>query len=154
MIPKIIWQTHQWKEDKIPYPYNKVSRTWKNFYLDWEYHYCDRFERMRMVKNLRPEFFDSYTNLNKVQQSDYWRYLVLYEYGGFYVDLDCIPTGAGIELFEDELVEYSLIVQNDDKDINAINGQYLQAIGTGAQNAYPYNMGGYDMTDLYGDDNS
>jgi hypothetical protein len=36
------------------------------------------------------------------------------------------------------------------KNIRNINSQYLQAM-SGAQNAYPYNMDGYDMTDLYGD---
>lgn len=125
MIPKIIWQTHQWKEDKIPYPYNKVSRTWKNFYLDWEYNYCDRFQRMKMVKELRPEFFDRYMDLSKGHQSDYWRYLIMYEYGGLYVDMDCIPTGGGIGVFDDELAEYSLIVQNDNEDFQVLNGYFF-----------------------------
>lgn len=128
MIPKIIWQTHQWKEDKLPYPYNKTILAWKNLFLDWDYNYCDRFKRIEMVKELDPDNLIFFLDLSKTRQSDYWRYLTMYHYGGLYVDADCIPTGTGITLFDDELYEYGLIVENvpvNDFDSDIPNGYFL-----------------------------
>jgi hypothetical protein len=35
-------------------------------------------------------------------EADLWRYLVLYEYGGVYADIDAAPTGFHVELLQDQ----------------------------------------------------
>lgn len=123
MIPNIIWQTHQWVEHKIPYPYNKNMLTWKNFNEDWDYRYLDRFQREQSIHDFAPELYEFYLTLPRIRQADLWRYVILYQHGGLYVDLDTVCTGGSLtNRFFDVLPEYDLIVnKNRDEDGNIAN---------------------------------
>ncbi|MDR1403245.1 MAG: hypothetical protein LBJ60_06050 [Tannerellaceae bacterium] len=56
---------------------------------EWEYHLWGREEIERLVESCFPDFPDTYKNFqHKVQQWDSARYMILYKYGGLYIDLD------------------------------------------------------------------
>lgn len=91
MIPKIIWQTHNYEYEDLPFPFNKNSKTWQLLNLNWEYKYVSKEERDDFVKSELPEIYQSYMNMNKeMYKADVWRYIALYKNGGVYADMDSI----------------------------------------------------------------
>jgi hypothetical protein len=94
MIPKIIWQTHENKyNDLLPFQKNIIN-TWKNLNPGWEYKYIDAHERSLMVKEYSDFLHRYYMESDKLHQSDIWRLVAIYTYGGFYADMDsiCVET--------------------------------------------------------------
>jgi hypothetical protein len=106
-MPKIIWQTHNYKYEDLPDHLKKVTKTWINLNPGWEYRYVDNEERDRVIKKDYPAIYPSYkqiewdksgdfaddfytTYMRGVMQSDIWRMLTLYEHGGVYADMDSI----------------------------------------------------------------
>jgi hypothetical protein len=88
MIPKIIWQTHEWEYKDLPHNFSRCSQTWKNLNPEWEYRYHSAIDRAIAVRDFDLELYQYYMFADKVTQSDIWRYVVLYQYGGFYTDMD------------------------------------------------------------------
>ena len=88
MIPKIIWQTHEWEYKDLPHNFNRCIQTWKNLNPEWEYRYHSAIDRAIDVRDFDQELYGYYMFADKVTQSDIWRYVVLYQYGGFYTDMD------------------------------------------------------------------
>lgn len=90
MIPKIIWQTHEKKYNDLP-PFQKnIIGTWKNLNPSWEYRYVDAEQRHIDVKNYSEEIYKHYVLTDNLHQSDIWRFITLYNHGGFYADMDSI----------------------------------------------------------------
>jgi hypothetical protein len=87
-IPKIIWQTHEWEYEDLPINFKRSSHTWKNLNLEWKYIYHSSIDRANMVKDFDRELYQYYMFADKVTQSDIWRYIAIYQYGGVYVDMD------------------------------------------------------------------
>lgn len=87
-IPKII---HQVYEDPAG-PSNillEMSMTWKKKHPQWEYRFWDKTAMDRFVNDLYPDLSFIYKSLPfNIQRWDMIRYLILYEYGGLYVDMD------------------------------------------------------------------
>jgi mannosyltransferase OCH1-like enzyme len=115
MIPKIIWQTHEWDYEDLPEVYKKTTSTWQKLNPDWEYRYLNASQRREMVKNIRPSLLDRYdghssekyngTDIGGMLQCDLWRVACIYEYGGVYADLDAICIGTldqMIDLYSDK----------------------------------------------------
>jgi hypothetical protein len=92
MIPKIIWQTHEWEYEDLPIHFKQCVKTWKNLNPNWEYIYHSGIDRANIVKNFDKELYSYYMFADKVTQSDIWRYVVTYQYGGFYTDMDSVCT--------------------------------------------------------------
>lgn len=92
MIPKIIWQTHEWEYSMLPHNFKRSSQTWKNLNSGWEYRYHSAIDRAIEVKDFDKELYEYYMFADKVTQSDIWRYIVIYKYGGFYADMDSFCT--------------------------------------------------------------
>jgi mannosyltransferase OCH1-like enzyme len=90
MIPKIIWQTHNYKYEEIPTHLKKALKTWVNLNPDWDHRYVDHIEREDFVKSRSPQLYDLYLKSRPEAQSDIWRLLALYEFGGVYADMDSI----------------------------------------------------------------
>jgi hypothetical protein len=93
MIPKIIWQTHEWEYEDLPYDFKMASLTWKNLNPDWEYRYVSKKDREQYIKDYDQSFVRFYNSCDGISQSDIWRYVVLYVYGGVYVDMDTHACG-------------------------------------------------------------
>ena len=89
-FPKIIWQTHNYVFDQLPEYLNKVCATWVNLNPEWKYVYVDHIQRENLVADLAPHLLNIYKKLEPMQQVDIWRYLITYEYGGLYADMDSV----------------------------------------------------------------
>lgn len=86
-IPKIIHQT--WKTKRLPTLFQKSQRSWKSKNPNWEYRFYSDKDCLDFVKKHFPQYLSLYQSLcSGVQRSDVFRYLVLYHYGGLYVDMD------------------------------------------------------------------
>lgn len=90
MIPKVIWQTHQWEYQDLPNNFKRAAMTWQNLNPDWEYRYANAAERAKQVESFSPELYLFYPFMDKPTQADIWRYIVVYENGGAYADMDSI----------------------------------------------------------------
>jgi hypothetical protein len=90
-IPKIIWQTHNYEYEDLPVPLKKIAQTWKNLNPDWEHRYVSHTQREEIIKKY-PILWNYYPTQDGVCQADIWRYVVTYEHGGVYADMDSICT--------------------------------------------------------------
>ena len=88
MIPKIIHQT--WiSQDSIPKAYKECVDSIKAKNADYEYRFYDDNDCIIFIENKFPEFLNVYKFLTPVEKADLFRYLIVYEYGGIYLDIDC-----------------------------------------------------------------
>jgi hypothetical protein len=90
MIPKIIWQTHENKYDQLEDFQKQNTRTWINLNPDWEYKYIDAEERAKIVESYDARLYKSYLKEPNVTQADIFRYIVTYQHGGVYADMDSV----------------------------------------------------------------
>lgn len=87
-IPKII---HQIWEEKIPLPefFYQFGETWKEFNPSWEYIFWNKSKMDHFVQENFPDYISILKGYKyDVQRWDVIRYLILYKFGGVYVDFD------------------------------------------------------------------
>lgn len=90
MIPKIIYQT--WYSNDVPEPIQKEIDIMMNINKGWE----RKFYNDNDIENFIKKEYDEYTlkTYKKINigaaKADFWRYLILYKYGGVYLDIDSI----------------------------------------------------------------
>lgn len=87
-IPQII---HQIYEDLAGPPPSlvEISQSWKELNPDWEYRFWNKNDIETFLKTYYPEFIPAYNAFpHNVQRWDAIRYLILYKFGGLYVDMD------------------------------------------------------------------
>jgi hypothetical protein len=106
-IPKIIIQT--WKTSLIPKKYIEDIKSLKRYNNDYKFMFFTDDDIDIFLKTNYPEYYVSYNKLPiKIQKIDYFRYIAIYHYGGFYFDLDikCLyPL--------DELIHYDCVFPVD-----------------------------------------
>ncbi len=90
MITKIIWQTHNFMENEVPNNFNLCMKTWELLNPGWKHRYVNHEDREKFVKEKYHVFYDLYKDLPPIYQSDLWRVLVVYEFGGVYADMDSV----------------------------------------------------------------
>lgn len=90
MIPKIIHQVWEGRtEPSMPKRLQILSESWKEENPNWEYHLWNGEEMDRLVETHFPKYLSLYKNFpHNVQRWDSIRYMILYQYGGVYADLD------------------------------------------------------------------
>lgn len=88
MIPKIIWQTHEWEYDQLPPNFKRASYTWRNLNPGWDYRYYSSIDRALSVREFDKDFYKYYALADRITQSDIWRYIMIYQHGGLYTDMD------------------------------------------------------------------
>lgn len=82
-IPKIIHQI--WLGSPLPARYKEIQKSWATHHPDWEYRlWTDADAKVFPMKNRA--LFDSATNWG--EKSDIFRYEILAQFGGLYVDTD------------------------------------------------------------------
>ena len=88
MIQKNIFQTW-WTRDLPPEIQGIINRL-KEMNPNYNYYLYTDEEMDNFVKDYYPgEIYECYSRLNLiVAKADFWRYLVLYKYGGVYLDID------------------------------------------------------------------
>jgi len=102
-IPQIIIQT--WKDENIPIKYKSDIESVIKFNPNYQYIFFTDNQIDLFLKSIYPEYWKTYQKLPiKIQRIDFFRYIAIYHYGGFYLDLD-------IECYEnlDSLLQYSCV---------------------------------------------
>ena len=103
MIPHIIHQT--WKTDKIPDVWKEAVEACKNKHKSYRYILWTDASMKKFVKEEYPEFYKTYISYpNPIQRCDAFRYLVLYKYGGIYIDMDLMCKKSFTDLLKYDLV--------------------------------------------------
>ena len=89
MIPKIIIQIYK-SYDELPKNYKLFIKTIKKNHPDFEYmHFNDNDDMLNFIKEKFPEYLDKFNSFKYIiQKIDFFRYLAIYYYGGFYLDSD------------------------------------------------------------------
>lgn len=126
LIPRVIYQTFKSSEvtDRLYY----AAQTWIQYNPDYSYEFYDDIRRDEYVKSYNCEGL-SFTNeeLNKAyndvkpqaSKADIWRYLILYEKGGVYTDMDTmckVPLSEYIN--SDDTVVTGIVGKCTDGEIN------------------------------------
>lgn len=88
MIPKVVYQT--WYTRDFPPVIQEKRDTMMKMNPDYTFVlYTDEEIDTFVNENFPGEIADSYNQLNIiVAKADFWRYLILYKYGGIYLDID------------------------------------------------------------------
>lgn len=86
-IPRIIHQT--WKVEKLPASLHTMVKSWEQNHPDWEYWFWTDENLWELVQKKFPEYMGLFTSYpTDIERVDVARYMILYEYGGVYADLD------------------------------------------------------------------
>ena len=106
MIPHIIHQT--WKTNKVPEKWEDSVKACKDKHTQYKYILWTHASMKEFVKKEYPEFYKTYINYpHPIQRCDAFRYLVLYKYGGIYIDMDlsCKKTFSSLLKYDLVLVK-------------------------------------------------
>jgi inositol phosphorylceramide mannosyltransferase catalytic subunit len=81
---------HQtWKTSVLPVNLTKFQISWRKYNPGIEYHYYDDDDCLTVVRDEFPQYLDAYLSFPQaIQRADLFRYLIVYRYGGLYVDID------------------------------------------------------------------
>lgn len=89
-IPKIIHQLNDGGNEMIYAALASVRETWKEYHPDWDYRLWNKTDADQFLKTHYPDFIPVYESYpHDIQRSHAMRYLILYTFGGMYVDMDC-----------------------------------------------------------------
>jgi mannosyltransferase OCH1-like enzyme len=103
VIPKHIHQMFFYMTDKtLPEKMNSGRKTWENNHYGFKYTLWNASMVEELLEERYPQLRDLYHSYGHwVRRADMARYIVLYEYGGIYVDLDIKSTGKHLnELYQ------------------------------------------------------
>lgn len=86
-IPRIIIQT--WKDENIPIKYKNDIESVIKFNPTYQYMFFTDKQIDEFLQSKYPDYWNTYQKLPiKIQRIDFFRYVAVYHYGGFYLDLD------------------------------------------------------------------
>ena len=86
-IPKIIHQL--WNDKFVPEPVVPYIKTWIDKHPEWNYWFWPKESQERFLRERYPEYLSIYEDYQlDIEKSDMIRFLILYEFGGVYADLD------------------------------------------------------------------
>ena len=87
MIPKLIIQT--WKDNEIPEKYRDLLKKLRDKNRGFNYMFYTDENIKTFMENHYPEYISVFNQFEyPIQRVDFFRYLVIYTFGGFYFDLD------------------------------------------------------------------
>lgn len=102
-IPKIIIQT--WKSNQIPIKYKKQVESVRNTNKNFKILFFTDEDIETFLKEKYPQYYVTYKKLPiKIQKIDFFRYVAVYHYGGFYYDLDIESFKSLDNLVNNEVV--------------------------------------------------
>ena len=87
MIPQTIHQT--WETRCLPPTLAHYHASWVRLNPTWRVSLYDSQMRLDFVRDAYPEFLPVYQGFaHTIQRADFFRYLIVYRYGGLYADID------------------------------------------------------------------
>ncbi len=121
-IPKIIHQTYI-SIDKLPEQWKKTPESWQVNNPEWKYVFWSDKKCRKLVKRKFLWFLDIYDNYEyNIQRADAIRYMIMYSYGGIYVDCDIACLKGIDDLFMENSDVYLINTPtaNDDTVTNCL----------------------------------
>ena len=121
-ILKIIHQTWNDEEDNLSEFFVGLINKWKLSNPDFEHRYYSESDRLSFIKeNFEEKVYRAYCRIIPgAYKADLWRYCILYNYGGFYVDIDTLAIGSLKPLLEKDYHLITLI----DFNRNVLEGNH------------------------------
>ena len=120
-IPCIIHQT--FKSRVLPPLWQDTPASWCRHHPTWTYMFWDDEANRRLVASKFPSFLASYDSYEyPIQRADAVRYMILYTYGGLYVDMDMAANRQVDDLFYGEADVYLLRSPNMEIMTNCLMG--------------------------------
>ena len=99
LVPRNIFQT--WKTHTVPKHWEESPRSIKRYMPGWNYFLSDDQDNLNIVKKYFPEYLKFYQELPyPIQRADMIRPMLLYLFGGVYIDLDFVVMKPLDPLFE------------------------------------------------------
>jgi mannosyltransferase OCH1-like enzyme len=93
MVPRRIFQT--WKTHDVPPRWKDAQQSVRTNNPNWQYTLLSEDDATRIVRENFPDFLPTFLRFNyDIQRADAIRYLVMYLYGGIYLDLDYVALKA------------------------------------------------------------
>ena len=130
MIPKKIFQTHEYKYEDLPENFKQTSMSWQNINPGWEYIYYDKDQRENYVKIHGPELYFFYKRVGKMFQADIWRYLIIYKEGGVYADMDSFCTAPLDYILSNLPDNISMVVTEEEDNKHTNNANFASVKGS------------------------
>ena len=87
-IEKNIFQI--WKDKNLPKKFKKITEYLKKQNPEYNYYLYDDNDMEKFVKKYYPQYWNSYNSIAKeyiVAKGDFFRYMIIYHYGGVYFDI-------------------------------------------------------------------
>ena len=118
---------------EIPEKNNKYIKTWKENNKNFKFMYWSGKDILDFVTNYFPEYLSLYTSFKKViSMCDFARFLIVYVYGGIYMDIDFFCKKNLEYLLEcDSLFILEPIKKHNETGKSLFNGFFI---------SYPYNI--------------
>ena len=88
MIPKVVYYTHENKDYQKKF--SKIIKRNKKYNPELSFKFYDNEARINFIKEHYPEFYHFYIRIDSeygAAKADIFRVLILYHYGGIYVDI-------------------------------------------------------------------
>ncbi len=113
MIPKLLHQTA--KTAEIPEAWKPYQQRVQELHPDWTYHLWTDADNIALVQKDFSWFEETYKNLPKnIMRADVIRYMLMYKFGGLYLDLD-------YEMLRPfDLTQEKIVVPRESKDSDPI----------------------------------
>jgi mannosyltransferase OCH1-like enzyme len=136
-IPKRIIQVWKTWSEKSPQMFSSYIESIKKVNPGYEYMFFKDNQINQFLEQNYPEYYDTFLKLPlNIQKVDFFRYIAIYHYGGFYFDLDVKGVQPLDNLLENrcvfpvdeiitkEMCKLERFKKFCDKDINFLLGQY------------------------------
>ena len=131
-----------WKEDVLPKKFQINMNKIKEIFKDYNIIFFNDRQILKFIKVNYMKYYKFYKELiskQKIMGIDFFRYLAIYHYGGFYLDLDMVINKSFNDLLKYECIfpkEYNHNTDNLllNKGINILIGQYA----FGARKNHPF----------------
>ena len=112
-VPKIIWQTM--KTNRVPVILKDYADTWIEKNPEYEYRFLDDEDIIDFIGNEFPDYLEAYRTIKYgASRADLWRYLIMYNYGGVYADMDCRCINPLREWIKPEALFVTQLGENKD----------------------------------------
>ena len=86
-IPFIVHQL--WNTRDVPIPMLQYIETWMATHPHWQYWFWTKESQEKFLRERYPKYLPQYLDYElDIQRADMIRFLILYEFGGIYADLD------------------------------------------------------------------
>ena len=119
-IPKIIHQIWLQGEIDIPKKYLSKTQRIKDMHQTWKYYFWDDVSIVDLLSK-NTIWLNTYHKLNYLHQKvDYARYIILYIYGGVYIDMD-VKMVKPLDSLLQKYIGYDFIVSR-------LNLNYYEAV--------------------------